>query len=99
MKSKKKTLNKHTKRRIFERFGRTFNNQEIKDMAMICKNQKYILHLGHQSLNKSKIIIKFKNEIFPVIYDKKRHCIITVLTLNMLSNEEKDLLKQQLEKG
>lgn len=96
MKNKKKTLENHTKKRIFERFGKSFNHQMIKDMANICKNQKYLLHLGHQSLMKSKMIIKFQNEIFPVIYDKSRHCIITVLTLDMLSDEEKNLLNETI---
>lgn len=89
--SKKKTLLKHSKRRLFERYGLSFNNQQLKDMAFICKNGHYLCHFGRQSLTKSKMLIKFNQIVFPVIYDKQRHCIITVLTMNMLSDEEKKL--------
>lgn len=86
--SKLKTLNKHTKKRAFQRFGLNLSNQEIKDMGLMCKVGNYICHLGKESLIKSRIVLKFKNQIIPVIYDKKRHCIITCLNINMLSNEE-----------
>ena len=89
MPNKTKCLRIHTKRRLYERYGLVFNNQQLKDMSMMCKNQKYLLHLGLQSLTKSKMIIKFNNQLFPVIYDKSRHCIITVLSMDMLSEEEK----------
>ena len=92
MKSKKKALFIHTSRRLSERFGVKFNSQQIKDMAAMCKARHYICHLGHESLMKSKMVIKFNNQIIPVIYDKKRHCIITVLTVDMLSKKEQEQL-------
>lgn len=87
--SKFKTLRKHTKNRAFKRFGLDLNDQDVKDMGLMCKTQNYVCHFGHESLTKSKIIIKFKNQIIPVIYDKKRHCIITCLSIDMLSNKER----------
>lgn len=93
MRSKKKCLIKHSKKRIFERYNLSFNDQEIKDMGFMCKNNKYICHLGKQSLTRSKIVLKFKNNFYPVIYDKSRHCIITVLTYDMLSNNEKKIVE------
>lgn len=93
MKSKKKTLLKHSQRRLFERYGLSYNSQQLKDMAMICKNNRYLYHFEKQSLTRSKILIKYLNNVFPVIYDKTRHCIITVLTIDMLSQDEKNLIQ------
>lgn len=94
--SKFKTLKKHTKNRAFKRFGLDLTDRDVKDMGLMCKNQNYICHLGYESLTRSKIVIKFKNQIIPVIYDKKRHCIITCLSINMLSNEEQYLISINL---
>lgn len=98
MKSKKKSLLKHSQKRILERYGCIFNKQQLKDMANICKNNKYLYHFGRQSLTRSKILIGFNNNIFPVIYDKSRQCIITVLTLDMLNKSEKDEIKNIVKK-
>lgn len=71
LKSKKKALFIYTSRRLSERFGVKFNKQQIKDMSAMCKARHYICYLGHESLMKSKMVIKFNNQIIPVIYDKK----------------------------
>lgn len=94
--SKKEYMLKHSQQRLFERYGLSYNAQQLKDMAMLCKNSKYLYHFGRQSLTRSKILIKFNNKIFPVIYDKTRHCIITVLTINMLSKQEKQMISEFL---
>lgn len=94
--NKKKSLLKHAQKRTFERYGLTLNHQQIKDMGFMCKNNNYICHLGKQSLTRSKIVIKYQNNIYPVIYDKTRHCIITVLTYDMLSLKEKNNVENSL---
>lgn len=94
--SKFKTLKRHMKKRAFQRFGLNLTDQEIKDMGLMCKSGNYICHLGYESLIKSRMVLKFKNQIIPVIYDKSRHCIITCLSIDMLSNEEQDQISINL---
>ena len=39
---------------------------------------------------RSKIVVKQNGRLFPLIYDKKRHCVITVLTMEMLSASKQE---------
>ena len=94
--SKVKTLKRHTKKRAYQRFGISLSNQDVKDMGLMCRAKNWICHLGYESSTKSKIVLKFKNQIIPVIYDKKRHGIITCLSMDMLSNKEQNQISINL---
>ena len=84
---------KHTRKRLIERYGKLFDECAIKELGAMCRSGNHFCHLGKQSLSRSKIVLKYHNELYPVIYDKKRHCIITVLTIEMLSSSEKECLQ------
>ncbi len=90
MNNKKKTLCQHTKKRLAQRFGLHFNDEKIREMALICRAGHYVCALEKQSLTRTKAVIYYKETLFPVIYDKKRKCIITVLEMEMLSQEERN---------
>ena len=55
----------------------------------MCLRSRFYCHLGRQSLTRSKIVVQYNGMLIPLIYDKKRHCIVTVLTMEMLSAEER----------
>ena len=48
--------------------------------------------LKQNNLTRSKIVVKYRNDLIPLIYDKKRHCVITVLTWDMLSASEQAMI-------
>ena len=78
----------HSKRRAIERYDLFFTCDDMQRLALMCRNNQIYCHLGRQSLTRSKIVLQYKNQLIPIIYDKKRHCIVTFLTMEMLSLEE-----------
>ena len=79
----------HSKQRAVERYDYFFTRDDMEKLALLCRNRQFYCHLGKQSLTRSKIVLQYKNQLIPVIYDKKRHCIITFLTMEMLSEQER----------
>ena len=88
----------HAQKRANERYEDFFSSYDIKEMAALCYTGNFYCHLGRSSLTRSKIVINYNNNLIPVIYDKKRHCLVTVLTIDMLSAREKDIIAQAGEK-
>ena len=87
-KSKAESLMIHTQRRVLQRYGYWLEKRAVEELAAMCRRGEFFCHLGHQSLTRSKIVVKRNGHLFPLIYDNKRHCIITVLTMEMLSARE-----------
>lgn len=96
---KAKSIELHARRRSSERFGLTVGKKRYAEMNAICSSGNYVCFLERQSCTKSKAIIMYDGEYIPVIYDKKRKQIITVLTLDMLSEKEMATLKEAIEQN
>lgn len=96
--SKTKTLEIHTRRRTLERIGFVPSRKQYQQMNQLCTDGEYFCFLEKQSLTRSKAIIYFNNEYIPVIYDKKHKQIVTVLSITMLSDNERAALKQEIER-
>lgn len=91
--SKTVSLMAHTQIRMVQRYGHWLEKRTIKELAEMCRLGRFYCHLGRRSLTRSKIVVKYREDLIPLIYDKKRHCIVTVLTLEMLSAREKALVE------
>lgn len=91
-KSKTKSLMIHTQRRILQRYGCWVEKRVVEELAERCRRSEFFCHLGRQSLTKSRIVVERNGQLIPLIYDKKRHCIITVLTMDMLSADEQAMI-------
>ena len=65
-------------------------------MSQICSHGKYFCFLEKQSLARSKAVIRYQDEYIPIVYDKNRKQIITVLSIDMLSNSEKAILQKAI---
>ena len=91
-KSKTTSMMVHAQRRILERYGCWLEKRTVREFAAMCRRGKFFCHLGRQSLTRSKIVVKQNGRLFPLIYDKKRHCVITVLTMEMLSADERSMV-------
>ena len=92
--NKTKTLCQHTKRRLAQRYGLHFSDEKIREMALICRAGHYVCALEKQSLTRTKAVIYYKDMLFPVIYDKNRKCIVTVLEMEMLSQNERSRVEE-----
>jgi hypothetical protein len=93
-KSKKQYFTIHSKHRAWERYELFLTKSDLEKMAFMCRAGQHYCHLGKQSLTRSKIVLRYNNRLIPVIYDKKRHCIITLLSLKMLSPEEQQQVNE-----
>ena len=93
-KSKTKSLMIHTQRRILQRYGCWLEKSAVEALAEICRKNEFFCHLRRQSLTKSRIVVKRNGHLIPLIYDKKRHCIVTVLTMDMLSADERVMVER-----
>lgn len=93
-KKKAASLILHAQRRVLERYGCWPEKRVIEELAAMCRRGEFFCHLGRQSLTRSKIVVKQNGRLIPLIYDKKRHCVITVLTMEMLSADEQALVAE-----
>ena len=93
-KKKAASLMVHAQRRVLDRYGCWLGKRAIKELAAMCRRGEFFCHLGRQSLTRSKIVVKQNGRLFPLIYDKKRHCVITVLTMDMLSADEQAMVAE-----
>ncbi|MBR5710865.1 MAG: hypothetical protein IKX40_08915 [Thermoguttaceae bacterium] len=94
--SKCKNLELHTKRRTLERVGIAISKKQYKEMSQICSHGKYFCFLKKQSLARSKAVIRYQDEFIPIVYDKNRKQIITVLSIDMLTKSEKAILQKAI---
>ena len=94
--SKCKNLELHTKRRTLERVGIAISKKQYKEMSQICSHGKYFCFLEKQSLARSKAVIRYQDEYIPIVYDKNRKQIITVLSIDMLTKSEKAILQKAI---
>ncbi len=90
-KSKMASLMLHAQRRALERCGHWLEKSDIREIAAMCRSGRFRCHLGRLSLTRSKIVVQYRDDLIPLIYDKKRHCIVTVLAWEMLSAREQAL--------
>ena len=65
-------------------------------MSQICSHGKYFCFLEKQSLARSKAVIRYQDEYIPIVYDKNRKQIITVLSIDMLTKSEKAILQKAI---
>ena len=88
-KPKEKSLNIHSKRRAMERFGVMFTSTDLEQLANLYRSKKYCCHLPADTLRVRRGIVYYKDTWYPVVYDKQRKCIVTILTMDMLDDVDK----------
>lgn len=95
--SKSKCNELHARRRAAERFGLNISQRQYEEMNRICSRGDYVCFLERQSNTRSKAVIMYREEYIPVIYDRNRKQVITVLSLNMLTEKETETLNNAIE--
>ena len=98
--SKRKTkldcVTRHTKKRLSQRYDLRFRQHELQELSNLCRKGEYVCFLEAQSLTRSKGIVEYQGYYFPVIYHKKYHKVVTVLTMDMLKPDEREKFERVL---
>lgn len=100
--SKAQNQQSHTKLRARQRFGVWITNADLDRMAEVYRYSLDTKVLTKQSNRRVKAIITYKGEAFPIIYDKVRHQLATILSPEYLNTNERTIYteyKNKLIKG
>ena len=100
--SKSQNQQSHTKLRARQRFGVWITNADLSRMAEVYRYSLDTKVLTKQSNRRVKAIITYKGEAFPIIYDKFRHQLATILSPEYLNTNERIIYteyKNKLIKG
>jgi len=77
--SKAKRQKGHAKRRARERYGLNLRQHEYDELVRRIKNNIDCRFLQRQSNRVSLFAIKMDGNWLPVVYDKQRHTVVTIL--------------------
>jgi hypothetical protein len=78
MASKKAAIKTHARKRFMQRYGLTLSRRVHDHMVQQIQTGKSIL-IDKQSLRVTVRDVTFDGNVYRVVYDNKRHCIVTVL--------------------
>ncbi|MEK9173528.1 MAG: hypothetical protein AAB594_03100 [Patescibacteria group bacterium] len=78
MREKTKSQRLHTKRRCFERFGIELSNADLKNIVSQIQTG-HAIKISRRSNTAVIYLVKHNGIYLPVLYDKSRHSIATVL--------------------
>lgn len=87
--SKKKNQRYHAKVRMLQHYGKQITNYDLDRMAEIYKYSSDTVILVKQSNRIRKALIWYQGEAYPVIYDKIRKQIVTVLKVEYLTPQQR----------
>lgn len=68
----------HAKNRIFQRYGITLNQKTYYTLIKQIQTNKAIF-VGRETPSRTKWIVSYNENQFPVIYDSNKHTIVTFL--------------------
>lgn len=89
--SKRRNQTHHTSMRALQRFGVSLNRNDLEKMAEEYRHGRSSLVLDKQSNRRVLAVITYKDTCFPVIYDKERHQLATVLGPDHLSAKHRSI--------
>ena len=102
--SKEKNQRYHAKVRMLQHYGIQLTNLDLMKMAEIYRHNPDVSILHRQSNRVVKAVIPYKGDVYPIVYDKIRHQLVTILKEEYLTPrqrkifegcKERLLLKQQ----
>lgn len=91
--SKEKNQRYHAKVRMLQHYGKQITNYDLDRMAEIYRHSLDTVLLTKQSHRVRKALIWYQGEAYPIIYDKARKQIVTILKVEYLTKAQ--LIKYQ----
>lgn len=89
--SKKKNQRYHAKVRMLQHYGKQITNYDLDRMAEIYKYSLDTVILVKQSNRIRKALIWYQGEAYPIVYDKVRKQIVTVLKVEYLTPRQRHI--------
>ena len=89
---KQYNYNNHTKKRLQERFNIEASDEDICQMASMCRTKYQHIKLETSFANRTKNLIHFKGTDIVTIYEDSSDSIVTAMPPEYLSKEEHDWL-------
>ena len=83
--SKEKNQRYHAKIRMLQHYGKQITNYDLERMGEIYRHSVDTVILSKNSNRTRKALITYKGEVYPIVYDKIRHQIVTVLNVEYLT--------------
>ena len=89
--SKEKNQRYHSKIRALQHFGQQITNADLEKMAEIYRHSFDTRILRKQTCRLVKAVITYKDTVYPIVYDKKRHQLVTILKPEYLNDKERNI--------
>lgn len=83
--TKEKNQRYHAKVRMLQHYGKQITNYDLDRMAEIYRHSVDTVILVKQSNRIRKALIWYQGEAYPIVYDKTRNQIVTVLKIEYLT--------------
>lgn len=92
--SKEKNQRYHAKVRMLQHYGVQLTNLDLEKMAEIYRHHPDTRILIRQSNRITKAVIPYNGQCYPIVYDHKRHQLVTVLNVDYLSERQRRIYDQ-----
>lgn len=89
--SKEKNQRFHSRIRALQHFGQQITNADLEKMAEIYRHSFDTRILCKQTCRLVKAVITYNDTVYPIVYDKKRHQLVTILKPEYLNAEERSI--------
>lgn len=89
--NKKDCMKIHAKNRIALRFNTVLSDQDIDNIITLYQDNRKSIKLGKLTNRLSKGIVWYQDKWIPIVYDKDRKEICTILSLDMLDKTELEI--------
>ena len=91
--SKEKNQRYHAKVRMLQHYGIQITNLDLEKMAEIYRHNPDVAILYRQSNRVVKAVIPYKGDVYPTVYDKTRHQIVTILKEEYLTPRQRKIFE------
>jgi hypothetical protein len=69
----------HARRRARQRYGLCLVRKDLDQIVGRIQRREHAWHIKDQSNRKSHWLVRYDGQLLPVVYDRRRHAIVTVL--------------------
>lgn len=91
--SKEKNQRYHAKIRMLQHYGIQLTNLDLEKMAEIYRHNPDVAILYRQSNRVVKAVIPYNGSVYPIVYDKTRHQIVTILKEEYLTPRQRKIFE------
>lgn len=91
IKRKVVALRLHTRKRARQRYGLHLVREDLDQIVGQIQRQEHAWWVYDESNRKSHWLVEYDGHLLPMVYDKGRHTVITVLPQSVLADYKKEV--------